>query len=59
MINASLSRPGYPVLRQTVDRLHQPRFTARAAWTRYRPSRAFWIGVLIGLLAVGVVFTMT
>lgn len=50
---------GYPVLRRAVDRPHQPQFMAHAAWTRYRPSPAFWIGVLIGLLAVGFVLTMT
>jgi hypothetical protein len=50
---------GHPVLRQTADRLSQSRFRTRAAWTKYRPTRAFWIGVLIGLLLVGFVLTMT
>jgi len=53
-----LIEAGYPVLRQ-VDRLLQPRFRTRAAWTKYRPTRAFWIGVLIGLLLVGFVFALT
>jgi len=50
---------GRPVLRQTADRLPQSRLRTRAAWTRYRPTRAFWIGVLIGFLFVGFVFAMT
>jgi hypothetical protein len=52
-------KAGHPVLRQTADRLPQSRFRTRAAWTKYRPARAFWIGVLIGLLLVGFVFAMT
>ena len=50
---------GHPVLRQTADRLSQSRFRTRAAWTKFRPAPAFWIGVLIGLLLVGFVFTMS
>jgi hypothetical protein len=52
-------KTGHPVLRQTADRLPQSPFRTRATWTKYRPTRAFWIGVLIGLLLVGFVFTMT
>jgi hypothetical protein len=47
------------ILRQTAERVPQARFRTRAAWTKYRPGRAFWIGVFIGLLLVGYVFTMT
>jgi hypothetical protein len=50
---------GHPVFRQTADRLSQSRVKTRTAWTKYRPARAFWIGVLIGLLLVGFVFAMT
>jgi len=50
---------GHPVLRQTADRLPQSRFRTRAAWTKYNPTRALWVGVLIGLLLVGFVFAMT
>jgi hypothetical protein len=54
-----LIEAGYPALRQTVDRLHQPRAGAHPAGTTYRPSRPFWIGVVIGLVLVGLVFAMS